>query len=108
VSLAAVAVGLEHAVLHAGDPHLADGPRWVLAIGVSGYLLSCGVIQAVMSHGARGPLLWPGAGVPAVLVLAWFDPAPLVLLGVLGAVLLAGLTAGIAEHRGGWVRTAKV
>ena len=39
------------------------------------------VIQAAMSRGARGPLLWPGAGVPAVLVIAWFDPAPLVLLG---------------------------
>ena len=108
VSLAAVAVGLEDAVLHAGDEHLDTGARWVLAIGLSGYLLSCGVIQAVLSGGARGPLLWPGAGVPAVLVVTWFDPGPVTLLGLLAAVLLLGLTAGIAEHRGGWVRTAKV
>jgi low temperature requirement protein LtrA len=108
VSLAAVAVGLEHAVLHAGEGGLADGPRWVLAIGVSGYLLGCAVIQAVMSRGARGPLLWPGAGVPAVLGIAWLDPRPLVLLALTVVVLLAGLAAGIAEHRGGWVRTAKV
>jgi low temperature requirement protein LtrA len=108
VSLAAVAVGLEYAVLHAGEDGVPAGPRWVLAFGVSGYLLSCAVIQAVMSRGARGPLLWPGAGVPAVLVVAWSDPSPLLLLGLIAAILLAGLAAGIAEHRGGWVRTAKV
>jgi low temperature requirement protein LtrA len=108
VSLAAVAVGLEYAVLHAGDEGLPGGPRWVLSIGVSGYLLSSAVIQAAMSRGARGPLLWPGAGVPTVLAIAWLNPAPLVVLGLTAAVLLAGLAAGIAEHRGGWVRTAKV
>ena len=82
VSLAAVAVGLEYAVLHAGEER---SDRWTaLGAGRSACRDTCSaarVIQAAMSRGARGPLLWPGAGVPAVLVIAWFDPAPLVLLG---------------------------
>ena len=61
-----------------------------------------------MSGGARGPLLWPGAGVPAVLVLAWLDTGPVLMLGLLGLGLVLGLITGIAEHRAGWVRTAKV
>jgi low temperature requirement protein LtrA len=108
VSLAAVAVGLEHVVLHAAEDHVSIGTRWILGIGLAGYLVSCAVIQAAMSGGARGPLLWPGAGVPAVALLVWLDPRPALLLGLIGAVLITGLLVGIAEHRAGWVRTAKV
>jgi low temperature requirement protein LtrA len=108
IALAAVAAGVEDAVLHAGADHLEAPTRWILAIGLAGYLLSAGTIEAVMSRGARGPLLWPGAGIPVVLLLAWLDPRPHLLLAGLGAVLVLGLAVGIAEHRAGWVRTAKV
>jgi low temperature requirement protein LtrA len=107
VSLAAVAVGLEHAVLHGADDHLSTGTRWILALGLAGYLVSTGLVQASMSRRVGPALVWPGAGVPAVLVVAVADPGPVPLLGLLAAVLVVGLGAGIAQQRAGRLRTAK-
>ncbi|WP_127504674.1 low temperature requirement protein A [Actinoplanes solisilvae] len=108
VSLAAVAVGLEHAVLHGADPHLAGGTRWVLGIATAGYLLSAAVMQAQLGHQVRGTLLWPGAGVPLVLVIVLLGLSPVATVGLLAAVLVGGVLAGFQLHRAGEVRTAKV
>ncbi|MEV4639671.1 low temperature requirement protein A [Actinoplanes sp. NPDC049548] len=108
VSLAAVAVGLEHAVLHGADDHLTPGTRWVLAIGTAGYLLSSAVMQAGLGRRVRGAVLWPGLGVPLVLVVAVLDLAPATTLGLLTAILVAGVVTGFLLHRSGEVRTAEV
>ena len=108
VSLAAVAVGLEHAVLHGSDDHLTAGTRWVLGIATAGYLLSAAVMQAHLGQRIRGAVLWPGAGVPLVLLIVLLDLAPVVTLGLLAALLVAGVLAGFLLHRAGEVRTAKV
>ncbi|WP_232049944.1 low temperature requirement protein A [Actinoplanes sp. OR16] len=108
VSLAAVAVGLEHAVLHGADDHLTAGTRWVLAIGVAGYLLSAAVMQAHLGGRLRGAVLWPGAGVPLALVIALLDLAAVVTAGLFAALVVAGVVAGFLLHRSGEVRTAKV
>ncbi|MEV4701964.1 low temperature requirement protein A [Actinoplanes sp. NPDC049316] len=108
VSLAAVAVGLEHAVLHGADGHLATGTRWVLGIGAAGYLLSVALLQAGMSRQVRGALVWPGAGVPLALLIVALDLSPVPTLGLLAALTIAGVVAGFLLHRAGEVRTAKV
>jgi low temperature requirement protein LtrA len=108
VSLAAVAVGLEHAVLHGSDDHLTAGTRWVLGIATAGYLLSAAVMQAHLGQRIRGAVLWPGAGVPLVLLIVLLDLSPVVTVGLLAAVLVAGVLAGFLLHRAGEVRTAKV
>ncbi|HEX8627982.1 MAG TPA: low temperature requirement protein A [Catenuloplanes sp.] len=108
VSLAAVAVGLEHAVLHGGDAHLSAGTRWVLAIGMAGYLAGGALIQGVLSRQWGAALRWPGLGVPLVLAVGVLDLAPPVLLGLLATLLILGLGVGIAQRKAGQVRTAKV
>lgn len=108
VALAAVAVGLDHAVLHGADDHLTNGTRGVLAAGLAGYLLGIGVMQAVLT-GRPGPaLIWPGAGVPLVVAVALLDPSPIVTLGLLALIVVGGVLTGFALHRAGEVRTAKV
>ncbi len=108
VSLAAVAVGLEHAVLHGADAHLTAGTRWVLGIGTAGYLLSAAVMQAHLGRRVRGALLWPGAGVPLVLVIALLDLSPVATVGLLAALVVGGVLTGYQLHRSGEVRTAKI
>lgn len=107
ISLAAVAVGLEHTVLHGADPHLTTGTRWVLGIATGGYLLSAAIMQAQLSRRVRGAVLWPGAGVPLALLIALLDLSPTTTLGLLAALLGSGVLAGFLLHRHGEVRTAK-
>jgi low temperature requirement protein LtrA len=108
ISLVAVAVGLEHAVLHGSDSHLGAGPRWLLGIAIAGYLLSAAVMQAHLGRRVRGALLWPGAGVPLALVITLCDLAPVRMMGLLAGLLIAGAITGFLLHRSGEVRTAKV
>ncbi len=108
LGLAATAVGLEHAVLHAGDPHLETAARLVLTGGVATYLASTALLQAGMTGGLRAALLWPGAGVPVALGLTLLEVRAPLLVALLAALLLVGLVAGAAQHRAGQVRTAKV
>ena len=108
VSLAAVAVGLEHAVLHGADDHLSAGTRWTLGIATAAYLLSAAAMQAQVGGRVRGAVLWPGAGVPLVLLIALLDLSPRLTMGLFAAVLVAGVLAGFQLHRKGEVRTAKV
>ncbi|HYN94222.1 MAG TPA: low temperature requirement protein A [Pilimelia sp.] len=108
LSLAAVAVGLEHAVLHGADEHLGAGTRWVLAIGLAGYLASSTLIQGVLAQRLRDALLWPGLGVPAVLAATLVDLSPAAVLGLLAAILVMGAGTGMAQRRRGDLRTAKV
>ncbi|MDP9436277.1 MAG: low temperature requirement protein A [Actinomycetota bacterium] len=108
VGLAATAVGLEHVVVHAPDAHVAPAARVLLGGSLALYLGSTAALQALLTGGTRAALLWPGLGVPAVLVVCLVDLRPAVLLALLAVVLLAGLAAGIAQHRAGEVRTAKV
>jgi low temperature requirement protein LtrA len=107
VSLAAVAVGLEHAVLHGADDHLTAGTIWVLAIATAGYLLSAAVMQGWLGQRVRGAVLWPGAGVPLVLLIALLDLSPVVTVWLFAAVAVAGVGTGFLLHRSGEVRTAK-
>ncbi|MEU8242431.1 low temperature requirement protein A [Actinoplanes missouriensis] len=108
VSLAAVAVGLEHAVLHGADDHLSAGTRGVLGIATAGYLLSAALMQAQLGRRVRGTLLWPGAGVPLALLVALLDMSAVATTGWLAALLVAGVVTGFQLHRAGEVRTAKV
>jgi low temperature requirement protein LtrA len=108
ISLAAVAVGLEHAIEHGSDGHLGAGSRAILGAGVAGYLLSAAVIQGVLSERYRPALIWPGLGVPAVAVIATLDLAPPVLVGLCAAVVIAGVAVGIRQHRHGEIKVAKV
>ncbi|MGW4946526.1 low temperature requirement protein A [Actinoplanes sp. NPDC004185] len=108
VSLAAVAVGLEHAVLHGADDHLTAGTRWVLGIATAGYLLSAAVMQGQLGQRIRGAVIWPGAGVPLALLIALLDLSPAVTVGLFAALTVAGVLTGFLLHRSGEVRTAKV
>jgi low temperature requirement protein LtrA len=107
VSLAAVAVGLEHAIVHGGDDHLTAGTRAVLGIGLAGYLASAVLIQAVLAGHVRAALLWPGSGVLLVLIVCALDLRPTFLLALLAAIMVAGVATGIAQHRAGEIRTAQ-
>jgi hypothetical protein len=53
-------------------------------------------------------VFWPGAGVLLALLIAVLDLSPVVTVGLLAAVLVAGVIAGFLLHRSGEVRTAKV
>ncbi|GIE85236.1 low temperature requirement protein A [Actinoplanes regularis] len=109
VSLAAVAVGLEHAILHGAEEHLSPGTRAVLGTGLAGYLLSAAVVQAVLSRRWRVALIWPGLGVPLVL-LATLLPglSPVALIALYAMILVGGVITGVTQHRAGEVRVAKV
>jgi low temperature requirement protein LtrA len=107
VSLAAVAVGLEHAVLHGADDHLSAGTRAVLGIGLAGYLAGATLIQAVMSREVRPALVWPGLGVPLVLAVSLMDLRPPALVALLAAIMVAGVATGVAQHRAGDIHTAR-
>lgn len=108
VSLAAVAVGLEHAIVHGSEGHLSAGTRGVLGAGMAGYLISSAVIQGVLSRRYHAVLVWPGLGIPAVVVIMLVDLAPPVLVGLCAAVLIAGVATGIHQHRQGEIKVAKV
>jgi low temperature requirement protein LtrA len=107
LSLAAVAVGLEHAILHGAEDHLSAGTRGVLGVGLAGYLASATVIQAVLSHRVRAALIWPGLGVPLVLAVSLLDLPPSVVTGMLALIMVAGVATGVAQHRAGEIRTAQ-
>jgi low temperature requirement protein LtrA len=107
LSLAAIAVGLEHAVLHGSDDHLSAGTRGVLGVGLAGYLAGATLIQAVLSRRVRPALVWPGLGVPAVLVVAMLDLQPVLLVGLLALITVAGVVTGIAQHKAGEIQTAR-
>ncbi|MFC4022055.1 hypothetical protein ACFOW4_29530 [Micromonospora sp. GCM10011542] len=106
--MAATAVGLEHAIAHAGDDHVSAGTRGILAAGLAGYLLSAAVMQAALSRRVRVAVIWPGSGVPAVVAVTLLDLPPVVTLVLLTAVVAAGVATGFALHRAGAVRTARV
>jgi len=109
VSLAAVAVGLEHAVLHGSDEHLSPGTRGVLGVGLASYLLSATLIQAVLSGRYRAAMLWPGLGVPLILAITIAaNPSPTVFVALCAAVLVAGVATGVTQHRVGQFGVAKV
>ncbi len=108
VGLAAVAVGLEQAVVHAGDPALSAPARWTLAGGLALYLASTALLQAWMAGRLRASLPWPLVGVPAVLLLAAVVEQAPQLLASLALVLVVGLRSALAQNRAGWVRTAPV
>ncbi|HEU4346756.1 MAG TPA: low temperature requirement protein A [Actinoplanes sp.] len=107
LSLAAVAVGLEHAILHGSDDHLSAGIRGVLAAGVAGYLASATMIQAVLSPRIGPALVWPGLGVPLVVAVSLLDLRPAVLVALLALTLVAGVATAIAQHRAGEIQTAQ-
>jgi len=107
VSLAAVAVGLEHAIVHGADDHLSTGTRAVLGIGLAGYLASAALIQAVLARHVRAALLWPGTGVLLVLIVCMLDLRPALLLALLAVIMVSGVATGIAQHRAGEIRTAQ-
>jgi low temperature requirement protein LtrA len=108
ISLAAVAVGLEHAIEHGADGHLGAGARAILGAGVAGYLLSAAAIQGVLSQRYRPALAWPGLGIPAVVVIVTLDLAPPVLVGLCAAVVITGVAVGVRQHRHGEIKVAKV
>jgi low temperature requirement protein LtrA len=108
ISLAAVAVGLEHAVVHGAEDHLSTGTRVVLGVGLAGYLLSATVIQGVLSRNYRAALLWPGLGVPVAVLLAVADLPPVATVALTAALVVAGVATGILQHKAGEIRTAKV
>jgi low temperature requirement protein LtrA len=107
ISLAAIAVGLEHAILHGSDDHLSAGTRGVLAAGIAGYLLTATVLQAGLSRRVRPALVWPGLGVPIVLAVCLLDLQPALLVALLAVVLAGGVATGVAQHRAGEIRTAQ-
>jgi low temperature requirement protein LtrA len=107
ISLAAVAVGFEHAILHGAEDHLSAGTRGVLVAGVAGYLASAMVIQAGLSRQLRAALVWPGLGVPLALGVCLLDLRPPALMALLAVILVAGVATGIAQHRVGEIRTAR-
>ena len=109
LSLAAVAVGLEQSVLHGSEEHLSTGTRGVLGVGLAGYLLSATLIQAVLSRRYRAATVWPGLGAPLILVIVFLlNPSPVVLVALCAVVLVAGVATGVAQHRVGEIRVAKV
>ena len=74
----------------------------------SGPPVSVALLQAGMSRQVRGALLWPGAGVPLALLIVALDLPSVPTLGLLAALMVAGVVAGFLLHRAGEVRTAKV
>ena len=94
--------------MHGGDDHLSAGTRWVLSFGLAGFLLSAALMQAVLGRRIRGSLLWPGGGVPLVLLVVTLDLVPVLTMLLLAAVAFTGVLAGYFLHRAGEVRTAKV
>jgi low temperature requirement protein LtrA len=107
VSLAAVAVGLEHAIVHGADAHLSPSTRAVLGIGLAGYLATAALIQAVLAGQFRAVLLWPGAGVVLVPAVCLIDLSPPILLALVAVIMVGGVMTGVAQHRAGEIRTAK-
>lgn len=108
IGLAVVAVGLEHAVQHAAEEHLAASTRAVLAGGLALYLVSTAVMQAGLTRQVRAALLWPGLGLVLVALVALLDLRPPVLLALVAVLLLLGLAVGVVQTRTGRVRTAEV
>ncbi|MEH0844496.1 low temperature requirement protein A [Micromonospora sp. CPCC 205711] len=108
IALAAVAVGLDHAIVHAEDDHLSAGTRGVLAVGLAGYLLSAAVMQAALSRRVRAAVIWPGLGVPTVAAVVLLDLPPVTTFVLLTVIVAVGVVTGFALHRAGEVRTAKV
>lgn len=108
VSLAAVAVGLEHAIAHGADDHLSAGTRVILGAGLAGYLLSAMVVQGVLSRRYRAALIWPGLGVPLAAALAITDLPPVAVAGLAATILVGGVAIGLWQHKIGEIRTANV
>jgi low temperature requirement protein LtrA len=106
ISLAAVAVGLEHAIVHGTDDHLSTGTRLVLGVSLAGYLASAALVQGVLARQVRPVLVWPGAGVVLVLIVCLLDLRPPILLALLAVIMVAGVATGVAQHRSGEIHTA--
>jgi low temperature requirement protein LtrA len=104
--LVAVGVGLEHAISEAADGAISPGTRWTLVGGVALYLVSAISLQA-LSERSLNRLLWPGLGVPVVL-LAGVLTSGITIIIVLAAILVTGVIAGLARRETGDLPTAEV
>ena len=108
VGIGMVAVGIEHAIVHAGDAELAASTRGVLVGGVVLYLLGSLAVQVGMARDVRAALPWPGLVVPATLPVAFLPLSPPVVLAVLAVLLCVGLAGGLARRRSGELATVEV
>jgi low temperature requirement protein LtrA len=104
--LVTVGVGLEHAITEVADGAITPGTRWTLVGGVALYLISAMSLQA-LSERSLNRLLWPGLGVPVVL-LAGVLTSGVTIVIVLAVILVTGVIAGLARRETGDLPTAEV
>jgi low temperature requirement protein LtrA len=99
VGLAALGAGVKMAILSAGGDHHYDGTAWVLCAGLAMTMFGLAAIELVAP-----PVLFDidfvlRIGTTAfALVLVPFDVAPLTVLVLLAAVLLAQVVFELARH----------
>jgi low temperature requirement protein LtrA len=99
VGLTALGAGVKIAILAAGGDHHYDGTAWVLCAGLALTMSGLAVIDAVAPPAVFDVDFWLRSGTAAfALALVPFDLAPLTVLLLLGAVLVAQVVFELARH----------
>jgi low temperature requirement protein LtrA len=107
LGLAAVAVGIEQFILHPTGGVPAAG-RWALHGGVVLFLAGTAAVIVGTSRRWLAAWPWPIAAVPAVVLVGLADGLPpLASIGVVSAVLVATVLAGIRAQRHGELETTE-
>lgn len=106
LGLAAFAVGIEQLILHPSSP--SAGGRWAFHAGAALFLTGTAAVTAGTSGRWRVAWPWPTAAIPAVVLVGFASSLPpVVTAGVVGAVLVATVLAGIHHQRRGKLQTAE-
>jgi low temperature requirement protein LtrA len=99
VGLAALGAGVKMAILAGGGDHHYDGTAWVLCAGLAMTMFGLAVIDAVTPPVVFDADFWLRSGTAAfALVLVPLDLAPLTVLLMLAAVLVAQVVFELARH----------
>ncbi len=100
MGLTLVAVGTQHTILEASESVLPVGTRWALCGGLALYMLTIGFISITVCRRRFTWLLVGAITIALGLAIAGAALPPLVLLGLLLAMLVGKVSFEILRARG--------
>jgi low temperature requirement protein LtrA len=108
LGLVAVAVGIEQFIVHPGDD-LSNAGRWAMHGGTALFLIGTAAVIAGTAGRWRAAWPWPIIAIPAVAMAGLANAlVPALAMGLIAAIVVATVLAGIREQRRGTLQTTEV
>jgi low temperature requirement protein LtrA len=108
LGLVTVAVGIEQFIVHPGDD-LSNAARWAMHGGTALFLIGTAAVIAGTAGRWRAAWPWPIIAIPAVAMAGLANAlVPALAMGLIAAIVVATVLAGIREQRRGTLQTTEV